>query len=52
VPKEVFGDQAHTYGQTSFHNQNYTEIKDLIQNNPLKEILLEKIKKQIVEDHI
>jgi len=36
------------YGAPSFHNQGYTEIKEIIENTHFKQSLLDKVKKDVI----
>ncbi len=40
------------YGNPSFFKKEFTEVKDVIQNVPLKEALINKIKQDLVQEEL
>jgi hypothetical protein len=39
-----------TQGKGTFHKQEFTEMKDLIENNHFREVLAEKVKKEVIKE--
>ncbi len=48
----MFDQSEKAYGKSSFHNQDYTEMKDIIQNTHFKNILVDKVKNNVMTDLI
>ena len=52
VPAEIATNLDKVYGASSFHNKNYTAMKEILENTHLKESLLEKVKRELAEDFV
>jgi hypothetical protein len=52
VPTEIATNINKVYGASSFHNKNYTGMKEILENIHLKESLLEKVKRELAEDFV
>ena len=52
APESILEQVDKVHGKSSFHKQDYTEMKDIIQNTHFKNILKEKVKSDVMTDLI
>lgn len=50
VPHAILAQEDRVYGDPSFLKQGYTELKEVIENTHFKETLLDKVKRDLVQE--